>query len=342
MTLSPWLYYLVAFLLAYCLTWAVRKYAVERNVIDVPNARSSHTRPTPRGGGVAFVATFLLLGLISALLLPSDTGTAIAILGAGLLVALVGFLDDHGHIPARWRLAAHFSAAIWILYWLGGPPPITLLGASIPTSWLLSIILAFFLVWLLNLYNFMDGIDGIASAQAICVCIGGALLYLVNGLPDIAFYPLLLACSVAGFLIWNFPPARIFMGDAGSGFLGITLGGLTIQAAWVDDRLFWSWLILSGVFISDATWTLIRRLLRKEKIYEAHRSHAYQYASRKLGAHRPVTLAVIAINIVWLFPMAYLASVGTYDPTLITIVAYIPLCLLSHIFKAGQLEQEQS
>ncbi|AYN22221.1 MraY family glycosyltransferase [Alcaligenes aquatilis] len=338
MTSSSWFYYPLAFLMAFFLTWAVRKYAIERNVIDVPNARSSHTRPTPRGGGVAFVATFLLLGLVSATLLPMNTDAATAILGAGLLIALVGFLDDHGHIPARWRLVAHFSAAIWVLYWLGGPPPVTLFGLDIPAAWPLSITLALVLVWLLNLYNFMDGIDGIASAQAICVSVGGALLYLAQGLPDMAFYPLLLACSVAGFLVWNFPPARIFMGDAGSGFLGLTLGGLTIQAAWIDERLFWSWIILSGVFIADATWTLVRRLLRKEKVYEAHRSHGYQFASRKLGAHRPVTLAVIAINIFWLFPMAYWAWAGAYDPALITLLAYTPLCLLAYLFRAGAPE----
>ncbi|QBH19153.1 glycosyltransferase family 4 protein [Alcaligenes faecalis] len=339
MTSSSWFYYPIAFLMAYFLTWMVRKYAIQRNVIDVPNARSSHTRPTPRGGGVAFVVTFLLLGLVSAVLLPFDMDTATALLGSGLLIALVGFLDDHGHIPARWRLVAHFLAAAWVLYWLGGPPPITLFGLDIPTAWPLSIALAFFLVWLLNLYNFMDGIDGIASAQAISVCIGGALLYISHGRPEDAFYPILLACSVAGFLVWNFPPARIFMGDAGSGFLGMTLGGLAIQAAWIDDRLFWSWIILSGVFISDATCTLIRRLARKEKVYEAHRSHAYQYASRRFGSHRPVTMAVVAINVFWLFPMAYLASAGTYDPTLIALVAYAPLCLLAYAFKAGQQEQ---
>ncbi|WP_374697516.1 glycosyltransferase family 4 protein [Alcaligenes nematophilus] len=339
MTPSSWLYYLIAFLMAYFLTWMVRKYAIQRNVIDVPNARSSHTRPTPRGGGVAFVVTFLLLGLVSAVLLPFNSDTATALLGSGVLIALVGFMDDHGHIPARWRLVAHFLAAAWLLYWLGGPPPITLFSLDIPAAWPLSIALAFFLVWLLNLYNFMDGIDGIASAQAISVCIGGAFLYISHGRPEDAFYPILLACSVAGFLVWNFPPARIFMGDAGSGFLGITLGGLTIQAAWIDNQLFWSWIILSGVFISDATWTLIRRLARKEKVYEAHRSHAYQYASRRFGSHRPVTMAVVAINAFWLFPMAYLASAGTYDPTLIALVAYVPLCLLAYTFKAGQQEQ---
>jgi Fuc2NAc and GlcNAc transferase len=132
----------------------------------------------------------------------------------------------------------------------------------------------------------MDGIDGIASVEAICVCGGGALLYGLLGFagstqPTEFVVPLLLAAAVAGFLFWNFPPARIFMGDAGSGFLGITLGVLSLQAAWFAPQLLWSWLILLGVFIVDATFTLLRRLLRCDKVYEAHLSHAYHYASRQ-------------------------------------------------------------
>jgi Fuc2NAc and GlcNAc transferase len=142
---------------------------------------------------------------------------------------------------------------------------------------------------MLNLYNFMDGIDGIASVEAICACLGASVLYWLSGLDALIWGPLLLAASVAGFLYWNFPPARIFMGDAGSGFLGIVLGGLSLQAAWVSEPMLWAWLILLGVFIVDATFTLFRRLLRGEKVYEAHRSHAYQFASRRFGKHLPVT-----------------------------------------------------
>lgn len=250
----------------------------------------------------------------------------------------IGFLDDHGHISARWRLLGHFIAAAWALFWIGGLPPLVVAGFAVDLSWIGHMLAAVYLVWLLNLYNFMDGIDGIASVEAICVCLGSALLYWLTGHELIAFTPLLLAFAVVGFLYWNFPKARIFMGDAGSGFLGITLGVLSLQAAWVSPQLLWSWLILLGVFITDATWTLLRRLLRGDKVYEAHRSHAYQFASRQFGKHAPVTLVVAAINIGWLLPMALLVGNGTVDGFLGLLVAYLPLIALAVKFRAGEKE----
>jgi Fuc2NAc and GlcNAc transferase len=336
--MTTWLLLALIAVLAFVLTGALRRYALARSIIDVPNARSSHSVPTPRGGGVAIVLCFI--GAIPLLAgnfgLASDV--AIALGGAGILVALIGFLDDHGHIAARWRLLAHFSAAAWALYWLGGSPPLALQGMQIETGALGIALAAIYLVWGLNLYNFMDGIDGIASVEAICVCVGGALIYWLAGQPGAAITPLALAAAVAGFLIWNFPPARIFMGDAGSGFLGITLGILSLQAGWVEPNLFWAWLVLLGVFVVDATFTLLRRLLRGEKVHEAHRSHAYQYASRRYGRHLPVTLTVLAINILWLMPIALAVGTeklsGIYGLT----IAYVPLILLASYFRAGMRE----
>jgi Fuc2NAc and GlcNAc transferase len=295
--MSLWLFLPVVAGLALALTGVLRWYALARSIIDIPNARSSHTVPTPRGGGVAIVASFLLALPLAAISGLASWPVVVALLGAGAGIALLGFLDDHGHIAARWRLLGHFVGAIWALFWLGGLPPLSLFGMSFDLGWLGHALAALYLVWLLNLYNFMDGIDGIASLEAICVCIGGALLFVLSGHAGEAALPLLMAAAVAGFLFWNFPPARIFMGDAGSGFLGVSLGILSLQAAWVAPKLLWSWLILLGVFVVDATFTLLRRLLRGDKVYEAHRSHAYQYASRRFGRHLPVTLAVGAINL---------------------------------------------
>src|SRR5690606_17291136 len=201
-------------------------------------------------------------------------------------------------------------------------------------AWFGHALAALYLVWLLNLYNFMDGIDGIASVEAICVALGGALVYLLSvsasGVAASGGWlpPVLLAAAVAGFLVWNFPPARIFMGDAGSGFIGIVLGVLSIQAAAMQPALLWCWLILLGVFVVDATQTLLRRLLRGEKVYEAHRSHAYQFAARACGRHLPVTLAVLALNVLWLLPVAVLVALGWLDGALGMLIAYAPLLLL--------------
>lgn len=324
---------------ALILTGALRQYALTRSLIDIPNARSSHAVPTPRGGGVSIVVSFLL-----AMMLATQTGLvswllAGALLGAGTGIALLGFLDDHGHISARWRLLGHFIAAIWALFCIGGLPPLIFFGFSLNLGLIGHVLGVFYLVWLLNLYNFMDGIDGIASVEAICVCLGGALLYWVTGKNDpAALLPLILACAVMGFLYWNFPQARIFMGDAGSGFLGITLGILSLQAAGIAPQLFWSWLILLGVFITDATYTLLHRLLRKEKVYEAHRSHAYQYASRRTGKHAPVTLTVALINLFWLLPIALWTGSGHLDGLLGLLLAYLPLVALAVKFNAGKKE----
>lgn len=325
--------------LSFVLTWLLRRYALASSLMDIPNARSSHSVPTPRGGGVAIVMCFLLAVFGLALTGHVDSAAAYALCGAGGLVAVVGFLDDHGHIAARWRLLGHFAAAGWALFWLGGLPAISLFGSVFDLGWFGHVLAAIYLVWLLNLYNFMDGIDGIASVEAVCACVGGALLYAWLGSTEGALITVLsLAAAVLGFLIWNFPPARIFMGDAGSGFLGITLGVLSLQAAAASPQFFWAWLILLGVFVVDATFTLLRRLLRGERVYEAHRSHAYQYASRRYGRHLPVTLAVSAINLLWLLPIALWVGFGGVDGTVGLLVAYLPLVLLAVRFNAGAAE----
>lgn len=328
----------VVFALAWALTAVLRRYALKHHVIDTPNARSSHTVPTPRGGGVAIVASFSLLLPIVGLQGWLGWTEIWAISGAGLGVALLGFLDDHGHIAARWRLLGHFAAAGWALWCIGGLPALSVFGHS----WQLGapgyFVAAFYLVWLLNLYNFMDGIDGIASVEAICVVVGGASFYAMSSQHELAAAPVILACAVAGFLCWNFPPAKIFMGDAGSGFLGMVLGILTLQAGWAMPELLWAWLILLGAFVVDATLTLSRRLLRGEKVYEAHRTHAYQWAARKLGKHLPVTAGVGLLNVFWLYPVAWLVATGRLEGILGVLIAYIPLCFIALWFGSGRAE----
>lgn len=334
------LYWVLSLALAGALTGTavLRRYALSNRLIDVPNSRSSHVLPTPRGGGVAIVVSFLLSAVLLAL-----TGHvqwtliwAIALPGGG--VTIIGIFDDYGHIQVRWRLFWHFIAAITGLILLDGLAPIHLLGTSVNLSWAGYVFGSLYLVWLLNLYNFMDGIDGLASMEAIFVCLGGALLYIVTGNYEFVWSPIALALAVVGFLYWNFPPARIFMGDAGSGFLGITLGFLSLQAAWVNPGLLWGWLILLGVFIVDATCTLFVRLVKGDKVHEAHRSHAYQYASRQFGGHLPITLSVTGINLIWLLPIATLVALGSLDGLFGLLIAYAPLILLALRFKAGQRE----
>ncbi|MDQ3068417.1 MAG: glycosyltransferase family 4 protein [Acidobacteriota bacterium] len=309
---------------SWALTGWFRRYAIARRLLDVPNARSSHAVPTPRGGGLAVAASatcaFSLLAVGGILPWPLFW----ALVGGGTLAAVVGFIDDHGHVPPKWRLLGHVGGAAWILLCLGGPPAVSIFGFTLlpgPTS---SVLLLLYVVWLLNLTNFMDGIDGLAAVETITVSIGGALLYttVAGSTPWVA--PLVMAGAAAGFLVWNWPPAMIFLGDAGSGFIGIVLATLSLQAAGVAAPLFWSWVILLGVFIVDATLTLGRRMLRGERFYEAHRTHAYQQATRG-RSHAAVTLTVCAINLAWLFPLAVLVAKGTLDGALGVVIAYAPL-----------------
>ena len=190
------------------LAGVIRRYALSHDLMDVPNSRSSHSAPTPRGGGVAFIISFLLLVPILTAADDLPLHVVWAFLGGGIWISIIGFSDDHKHIAARWRLLAHFIGAAWVLIWLGGFPPLIILGLSIDMGWLGHTLATVYLVWLLNLYNFMDGIDGIASIEAITVCVGAALIIApLSSSQSIWLLPLLLAASVLGFLFWNFPPA---------------------------------------------------------------------------------------------------------------------------------------
>lgn len=329
---------LVALVASYLFTWLFRRYALAYSLFDVPNTRSSHLVPTPRGGGVGFVIVFIVVAVVLGLrgLVPLHAMTGL--LGAGLVVAIVGFFDDHGDLAARSRLIFHFFSAGIALAWLDGLPPIKAFGIVLELSWLGYIVGALFLVWMLNLFNFMDGIDGLASLEAIAVCVGGAIVYMSYGDSVMAVLPALLAAVLIGFLVWNFPVARIFMGDVGSGFLGLIIGIFTLQAGWFNAEFLWTWLILAGVFIVDATYTLARRFFGGARVYEAHRTHAYQHAARKYGSHCKVTMAILGINLLWLWPLAFGVAAGVLEGVLALIVAYVPLLALTVKYKAGVTE----
>jgi len=337
-----WLAFTVTAVLSLILTGIIRRYALSRNLVAIPNQRSSHTFATPHGGGIAIVLTFQLMSGVLTFAGYIPISSFWLYLLAGIWVALIGLLDDIYHIPARWRLLFHFTGSTFAVYWLGGLPPLLLAGNLLDPGWLGAVAAVIFLVWLLNLYNFMDGIDGIAGIEAITVCFGGILVYgLFGNTGSQWIFPLVLIAATLGFLFWNYPRARIFMGDTGSGYIGFIIGMFTIQAAWVAPELVWSWIILLGAFIVDATVTLIRRVMRGEKFYEAHRSHAYQYASRKYGGHVWVSLVFGVINLLWLLPLAMLIAGGWLDGLLALIIAYLPLIWLAFHFKAGASELQE-
>ena len=317
-------------------TALIRRVALARNLMDVPNERSSHIVPTPRGGGVAIVLAFTggLLGAWTLQLVDSRVSMALG--GSGLMVAIVGFIDDRTSLPASPRLAVHALSAAWALYWLGGMPPLVAFGHSVDLGLIGDGLALLSLVWLLNLYNFMDGIDGIAGIECVTVCVGGMIVAILQQRSDgPLFLPALLGAAVLGFLVWNFPPARIFMGDAGSGFLGLMLGVMALDAAHRSPQSLWGWLILLAVFTTDATITLVRRVLNGAKAHEAHRTHAYQYASRRHLGHRPVVLAVALLNLCWLLPLSVAVQLAWLDGLTAWIIASAPLLWLAFRYHAG-------
>ncbi|WP_159153458.1 MraY family glycosyltransferase [Acinetobacter johnsonii] len=332
------LYVLIFFVLSFVLTYLMRLYALKKNIIDNPNERSSHSVPTPRGGGVAVVCSYLMALAVLIYSQQLTVHIGLTIMAAGFVIALLGFLDDHGHINAMLRLAIHFLVAIAVVISLGGFGSVAVFD-GVQLGFLANIIAVLFLVWLLNLYNFMDGINGIASVEAITVTASMATLYYVLNISLHSDLLWLLGACAFGFLLWNFPKAKIFMGDACSGFLGLVLGILALIALKENVALFCAWIICLGVFIVDATYTLIKRVFNGYKMYDAHRSHSYQILSRKWNSHTPVTLTVAAINILWLFPIAYLmASQSFAYPELAVLIAYLPLIWLAVQLKAGNAD----
>ena len=317
------------------LTGLVRRYARLR-LLDVPNARSSHSNPTPRGGGAAVV----LAWLTALWLVPAPGGRELVLaFSGGLAVAAVGFVDDHRPLAARYRMAVHVAAAGWALWCLGGLPLAAVAGRFWALGWMGSALALVTVVWMLNLFNFIDGIDGLAGSEAVFVAgaagLLGQLWFPESGL---GLLNLLLAAACLGFLAWNWPPASIFMGDVGSGFIGFALGVAAIASAGHGGPGLAVWLILSGVFVADASYTLLWRMASGQRWFEAHRSHAYQHAVAVLGGHRPVTLAVWGINLGWLLPLAVLAIAHPAYELRCLLLAYAPLVAIAAALGAGRTE----
>jgi Fuc2NAc and GlcNAc transferase len=321
---------------SWTLTAWLRQYALRRRMVDVPNPRSSHRVTTPRGGGGAIVlATTGTLAWSSMMTGSAALGMALV---CGMAVAAIGFVDDHRPVPALTRLIGHLLAAAVAVLGLGLHAfDFSVLGTGL---WMAGAVAAIvFVVWLINLTNFMDGIDGIAGVQTITVCAAGAALsqVLAPG-TGLWFEPAVLGAASMGFLVWNWPPARVFMGDVGSGYVGFMIAIFTLRAALVAPVLGWCWLILSGVFIVDATLTLARRTARGDRLFEAHRSHAYQHLALAWG-HRPVTLLVAAITLCWLTPIAVLVALNYLNGVIGLALAYLPLTAGAALFGAGSLRE---
>ena len=288
----------------------MRRYALRTSLVDLPDARRVHTHPTPRGGGAAIVIVSLAGVAAGGVLHQIPEPVVHALLFGGGAVALVGWIDDRRGLPAPLRAVVHVAAAAWAL-------TVTDVGLS-PITFALA---ALWIVWSTNLYNFMDGIDGLAGIEAVSVGIVSGLLLFTAGRPDLALVPLVAAASSAGFLAWNWPPAKVFMGDVGSGFLGFLFGTMAVVSEWWGAVPVVTWVMLLGVFVFDATVTLVRRAARRERWYQAHRSHAYQRLVQAGVSPGKVSAGALLLN----GGAAGLAWIALTDPRL------QPACVLAEL-----------
>lgn len=325
--------------LSWYMTGRFVTFALEKQLVDVPNERSSHSRVTPRGGGVSFVVLFLvtvaMLGMLRGfpLSLPMQS---VAALFTGAGVALVGYLDDCHGVSIKLRLLVELAVTAVTLILIFGNPfqtfhyPALLIAAGFAGAVILY-------TWLINLVNFMDGIDGLVASGSVCISGSCCLLILMrHGSDEIAFLFGILACAVIGFLFWNWPGAHIFMGDAGSYFLGFSIGALMLLAVARHELGLWVVPILMGVFFVDSTATVFNRMRRGEHWYKPHRLHGFTHASDTFG-HRNVTLSVTFIHLFWLVPVAVLADAHPRYGFAFLLIAWAPIVMLSYLFHSGEV-----
>jgi len=316
-----------AAILSWLLASRVRLYALDR-LLDIPNERSSHSSPTPRGGGLAIAFTALGGIILAAMWNWIDWNLAIALTGGGSMIAAVGWIDDHRDLPALVRFAVQFLSAAWAMFWLGGLPGLTV-GSTQLSLGIAGIPLGVIgIVWAINLYNFVDGIDGLAAGEAVTTGMIGGLILLAMGHYGLAMVSLLIAAANAGFLPLNWAPAKLFMGDVGSGMLGYLFAVLAIASENAGAVPLLIWVLLLGAFVFDATVTLCRRIAHGERWYHAHHSHAYQRMVQAGRSHAQVSSMILAIN----FVLAALAIVAWLRPTFFMVAIGAGALLLSIIY----------
>ena len=290
--------YIITFILSFALTYIVRKIAIKKSIIDTPNERSSHTVPTPRGGGLAIAITWFI-GLIYLFINNRIESNLFYALLSGIILVIISFLDDIYNLNPKIRIIAQLISASLALYFLGGMKIIDIGFYKLENIWLLTPVALIGIIWFINLYNFLDGIDGYAGMEAIFISL--AFYFFSNH----SFY-LLLTFSVLGFLVWNWQPAKIFMGDVGSTLLGFNFAVLAIYEQNTLSVSIIIFLIISSIFWFDATYTLFRRWKNKEKLSQAHRKHAYQRIVQAGFSHQKTVFFATFLNIIN-FVFAYMS-----------------------------------
>jgi Fuc2NAc and GlcNAc transferase len=338
----PWLLIVASIALSWLVASLVSRRAEQWRLVQIPNHRSSHVQPTANGGGLGIVLASVATGGWLALAGASQLS---ALLVLSLPLAVIGLIDDVRHVSAMSRMGVQVIVMVGLLTLVGEGPAWESIADASPYGWPLMGVLILAGVWWINLFNFMDGIDGIAGGQVIFMLVAG------TGLaswfhPEAVRSPMwafaiCVAAATLGFLPVNWPPARVFMGNVGSTWLAFMIFAValvSIQAGWLSPAV---WLVLGAGFVTDATITLIIRMLRGERWYEAHRSHAYQRLSRRWRGdrnmgHLSVTVLVSAINLLWLAPLAWACLNWPQWSIAWLTLAYGPVAVCTMLLGAGR------
>lgn len=273
---------------SFALTYFIRRFALKNKIVSIPNERSLHVVPTPHGGGLAIVISWYVG--ISILFLSGiiEKNLYFAFL-SGVILTIVSLIDDLIGLKITTRLFFQFVTAITSFVFLGGLRQLIIPGIEMNYLYIVYPLAIVGMVWFINLFNFMDGVDGFASLEAITICL---VIYFLSG----SVINLLLIACISGFLFWNWPKAKIFMGDVGSTQLGFILVVLGIYFHNTYQFSILNWIMLSSPFWFDATLTLIRRWRNGEKLGEAHRKHAYQRIVQAGFSHLKVNMFLLIIN----------------------------------------------
>ena len=300
-----------------------RYLAQQRGWVDAPNGRSSHTRITPRGAGIVIVA----LTVPATVLAAAQNSLFWLSLLPGLGIAAIGWWDDLRGLPTAPRFACYWLCTLLgILAWPG----------STALSPALMVVGSLGLLWLVNLYNFMDGINGLAALEAVFVLAASLLISPLSPYTEQFTGSILCIIGIlSGFLVWNFPLAKVFMGDVGSAFLGFLLGLLALWSSLLKGPPISVWLILLGLFIVDASYTLAVRIITGQRWHQAHRTHAYQKLNQLWSSHAKTVAASMGVNIAWLLPLAWALQRGWLTASTALTLAYLPLAGLCYVLKAG-------
>lgn len=321
--LSEMILLCAVFLLTVGGVYVFRSIAISNHIVAVENHRNLHQGLVPRGGGSVFSSVFLVA--VTGLWLGTivDKPIFLAIVPGGVIVALIGFIDDVFDISAARKLFVQCLTAAWILFVVGGQPFIVV--PQVPS--LFNLVLSWFcLVWLMNSYNFMDGTDGMAASGAVFICVASIVsLFLVGTDRSLMLVIAVLGVSCSGFLLFNWPPASIFMGDSGSLFLGYCFGALITLTVTGGTISLWTWLIVFGYFAGDTSTTTLLRIFLVKRWYGAHRSNAYQNVARISGSHQRVVLGVCFYHVFWLLPLTIWSVLAPSTAPLAAILGLAPV-----------------